>query len=398
MKVIHIACGSTSIQPSGAGGVQKDLYFLTKYLSDLDCDVGVIDINSKDHRKLQSSARIHRVWNPPISGEVCGTLSHVVKVSIFSILAALRLRRLLKEDKIDIIHTHGQFPGAAILLFKRLFRWSIPIVHTIHNANILMHPTKISRLKYFLELITWHKANVLIVETQTGHRQLQSEFNIKPDKIVVVPQGLDLKQIDDFTGGNHGDAKESNETVVLYVARVCSRKNQLALIEAAPKVLQKFSETRFVFVGPIEDRSYFRKISQVIRDEKLNSSIKFTGELRGNMLFEAYRNATIFAFPTLYETQGVVLLEAMAFGLPVVASDIGPIRDVVSSRQGSALLINPYDVDDIANAIIQLLSNSSLRSKTATEGKNLVHENFDWPMIAKKMLTVYEEIATYRYL
>jgi len=392
MKVIHIACGNTPIQPTGAGGVQKDLYFLTKYLSQLDCNAGVIDISPEVHRKLQTGAKIHTVWNPPISGEFCGTRSHIIKVCIFSILAAFRLYWLLKEDKIDIIHTHGQFPGAAILVFKWLLGWSHAIVHTIHSSHILMNPTKVNKLKYFLEVIVLNKVDLVITETETGRRQLESVFNIKPEKIAVVPQGLNLTEINDFVEKNRVDAREDKGHVVLYVGRVCPRKNQLLLIKAVPKVLQRFLKTRFVFVGPIEDSSYFGRISRLIKNGKLDSSVEFTGEFTGNRLFETYKNASIFAFPTLYETQGVVLLEAMAFGLPVVASDIGPIRDVVSLEKDSALLVDPDHVDAIADAIIQLLGDESLKEKLITRGKNLVSSKFSWPQIANRMLGVYKDV------
>ncbi|GAG94441.1 unnamed protein product, partial [marine sediment metagenome] len=121
--------------------------------------------------------------------------------------------------------------------------------------------------------------------------------------------------------------------------------------------------------------------------------VEFTGQVSTEQLYRLYHRTTIFVFPTLYESQGVVLVEAMAFGLPVLASKIGPILDVVSLEEGSALLIDPYNTEEIAQAIIKLFHDEALRSELSVKGRKLTSSRFPWSRIAQDMLAMYGELV-----
>ena len=390
MKVVLIATGSRPIQPSGAGGTEKDLYHLNRHLSQLGCDVSVVDIKADIPERQNSNTTIQQIWNPPLADSGFG--HHLVRIMTFALLATLRLRHLIKRERIDLVHTHSQFPGAAILLAKRLFRWKMPLIHTIHNSYLLMEPNKTNRFKHVVELFVLKKADHVIVETETGCKQLTQKFGIDSNKITIIPEGLDVESFS--VNGNGKQAGESSKKTVLYVSRVCPRKNQMGVIKAMPKILAEYPETEFKFVGPIEDKAYFKSLQGFIFSRKLSQQVGFAGELSGESLYKEYRDATIFVFPTLYETQGVVLLEAMVAGLPVIASKIGPIEDVVKLEEGSAILIDPNNPDEIADAITRVLEDESLRKELSAKGRKLVSERFRWEQIAEKILKVYGDIAT----
>ncbi|MCL0041198.1 glycosyltransferase [Dehalococcoidia bacterium] len=101
----------------------------------------------------------------------------------------------------------------------------------------------------------------------------------------------------------------------------------------------------------------------------------------------------MFVFPTLYETQGRPVLEAMAFGLPAIVSKIGPIEDIVKLEEGSAILVNPNDPNEIADAILQVLRNQALSRQMSIKGRKLAG-NFDWKTIAEKLGRIYETVLT----
>jgi glycosyltransferase involved in cell wall biosynthesis len=386
MRVIHVATGAYSVPPTGAGGVERVIYSLTQHLSELGYDVSVIDIKAKAHQGAESKVLFHEVWNPSLADK--GLFRHIIRVSVFAILALFKLRRLVKSSSIDIIHTHSQFPAVAVLLANRLFRWNIPHVHTIHNSYLVMCPTLINRLKHILEVIVLKKATHIVALTDTVRGQLISSFGVDSARITVIPNGVEVEDIIKFIA--HNPRQTGPGKMVFCPARICARKNQLAVLQAAPEVLNMYPETKFIFVGPIEERPYFNSLSKFVLDKNLSHAVEFAGEVSRERLYDLYQNATVFALPTLYEAHPLVVLEAMSFGLPVVASRIGPIEDVVKLEEGSAILIDFNKPDEIAGAIIQIFENEELRQELSARGKKLVLGRFSWRQIAAETLKLYD--------
>jgi len=374
VKVVHIATGACSVPPAGAGGVENVIYFLTRRLSELGCDVGVIDVKAEVHEGLQSGVTFYECWDPPLAEKVW--LRHAIRVWVFAILAIFKLWHLVRNKNVDIIHTHNQF--------------SAPHVHTIHNQDLVICPTLVNRLKHVLEVIVLKKATHIVALTDTVRRQLVSGFNVDAAKVTLLPSGVEVEDIARFVASN--PCQTSHDKVVLCPARICPRKNQLALLKAVPEVLDGYPETRFVFVGPIEDGSYANTLKRFVLDKGLSHAVAFTGEVSREYLYHLYQSATIFVLPTLYETQGLVVIEAMAFGLPVVASRIGPIEDIVRLGEGGAILIDPCSQKEIVSAIIRLLEDEGLRQELSARGKRLVSGRLAWGQIARETLNLYAKL------
>jgi len=388
MKVIHVATGGYSVPPTGAGGAEKVIYSLTEHLSRLGCDVSVIDIKAKEHQEPKSGVTFHEVWEPPLADK--GFLRHVIRVSIFAILAIFKTRHLIKNGEIDIIHTHNQFSAAAILVANKVFHWNIPHVHTTHNSYLVMRPTLTNKLKNILEVIVFKKANHIIAQTDTVRQQLTSKFNVSSARITVIPNGVELEDITEFMGNNPDQGSPSK--VVLCPARICPRKNQLSLMKAIPTVLKAHPEVKFVFVGPVENKAYFDTLHKFATDENLSRIVEFTGEVPRERLYALYQDSAVFALPTLYESGLLVHLEAMAFGLPVIISRIDTIENTLEAEKGSAMLIDPNNQSEIADAIIKVLGDETLRQELSNKGKKLVWEKFNWRQIATETLNLYNRV------
>jgi len=388
VKIIHVATGGYSVPPIGAGGAEKVIYFLTEHLSRLGCNVSVIDIKAKEHQEPKSGVTFHEVWEPPLADK--GFLRHVIRASVFAILAIFKARHLIKNGEIDIIHTHNQFSAAAILVANKAFHWNIPHVHTTHNSYLVMRPTLTNKLKHILEVIVFKKANHIIAQTDTVRQQLTSKFNVSPARITVIPNGVELEDITEFISNNPDQGSPSK--VVLCPARICPRNNQLSLMKAIPTVLKAHPEVKFVFAGPVENKAYFDTLRKFAADENLSRIVEFTGEVPRERLYALYQDSAVFALPTLYETQLLVHLEAMAFGLPVIISRIGTIENTLQSEKGSAMLIDPNNQSEIADAIIKVLGDETLRQELSNKGKKLVREKFDWRQIATETLDLYNRV------
>ena len=153
-----------------------------------------------------------------------------------------------------------------------------------------------------------------------------------------------------------------------------------------------YPETKFIFVGPIEERPYFSILSKFVLDKNLSHAVEFAGEVSRERLYELYQKATVFALPTLYEMQALVVIEAMAFGVPVIASRIGPVEDTVKMEEGSAMLVDPNNPEEIAGAVIRVFENEALRRELSAKGEKLVSQRFTWGQIAAETLKLYDRL------
>ena len=275
--------------------------------------------------------------------------------------------------------------------WRKLFRWHVPIVYTVHNPYLLAPPSLAKRLRHLLiEGWVLRKADRIIAQTETVGRELGKRFGVAPARFARVYDGVDIEAVDTFIKRN--PLQDSGQKTVFYPAIINPRKNQMAVIKSMPQVLEVAPGCRFVFAGSIDDRTYFDHLQEFVLEHGLSASVEFTGQLPTEPLYRCYRNATVFVFPTHYESQGIVLVEAMAFGLPVIASRIGPITDVVSLEEGSAVLINPNNTEELTSAIIKLLQDEPTRVALSARGRKLAASRFSWSHIARDMLAVYQEI------
>jgi glycosyltransferase involved in cell wall biosynthesis len=383
MKIIQIASGIYPIPSDNrAAAIEKIIYELSLNLSLKGCDVHIIDIPSK--KRVKSTIQFHETSNLNCLNI---RLNSTQRSILFSFFSAFMLLKVLRKIQADVVHTHYSYSGFLCMIVCRLFT-NIHNIHTTHAHDLIMYSSPLNIVKGFSEIITLKYSNHIIAETSTVKEQLIYRFHVPSQKISVISSGVDIPVISQKEH-NHSDY------IILSVGRICSRKNQMALVNAIPDVLVFHPRVKFIFVGPIEDNSYFQKIIEVIKLKNISKNVKFTGEIPREQLNEMYNDATIFVFPTIAEIQGLVVLEAMSHGLPVIASKIGPIIDIVTKIPESALLVYP-DPKNLASAINKLLDDNSLRSKHSEEAKKLA-SNFAWKDVSNRVLAMYEKINEFNY-
>jgi len=392
VRIVHVGpVGSIAVQPTGTGGIEKAVYFIARYQGELDNDVHVIDIKADVHKKLTPRIKFHEVWVPPLKDK--GVVRHLIRVAFFCAGMVSTLRRLNRQKKVDIIHTHHQFPLAAALLAKKLLRWKTPIIHTVHNPWIL-YKDRGHRLGNIFETSSLKRIEHVTMPTDYIQRELISRFSIEPSRTSKVYYGINTEDITSYIRADYKQSQDNHVKVIFCAARIQPRKNQMAVVKAVPAVLAAYPEAKFVFSGPIDDPVYHKAILKFVEDKRLDGRVEFTGAVSQETLYGLYQKATIFVFPTLYEIQPVAIPEAMAFGLPVAASRIGPIEDVVNLEKGCALLFDPDNTGEIAGVLIQLLQDEELRRELSTKGKKLAYEKFTWEESARDMLKIYERMIS----
>ncbi|MEI2692699.1 MAG: glycosyltransferase family 4 protein [Anaerolineae bacterium] len=177
--------------------------------------------------------------------------------------------------------------------------------------------------------------------------------------------------------------------MVLYVGRLVYEKGADMLVESAPLVLSQTPDAKFVIGGrgPL-----FASLSQRIEAMYLRDKVLLTGFLSEEERDQLYLTADVCVFPSRYEPFGIVALEAMAAGTPVVVSDVGGLSTVVQHNY-TGLTTYPEDVHSLAWAIMQVLHNPEVAMERAARARDYVEKHLNWPVIADMTLEVYGRVV-----
>jgi len=174
---------------------------------------------------------------------------------------------------------------------------------------------------------------------------------------------------------------------ILSVAASHPHKNLKRLIQAYDILKNRYSvDMPLVLVG-FKGRGY-REVEEEIKKLNLKNEIKFTGWITDKELAALYKSTEVFVFPSLHEGFGIPILEAMQFGVPVVSSNATSLPEVVG---GAGLLFSPFDTEEMAERIYQVISNESLRNSLIIKGHEKVKE-FSWEKTARETLDVFNEV------
>jgi len=238
--------------------------------------------------------------------------------------------------------------------------------------------------------ISSKKANKIITGSENSKRDIIKILGVPEKKVRVIYIGID----DMYKSINNRHRMDSVKTryniagrFILHVGSLNPRKNIPRLIEAYSRLPQDIlREYQLVIAGK---RSWgadeiFTKVKQL----RLEDKVVFTGFVEDNDLHLLMSAASLLVFSSLYEGFGIPPLEAMACGVPVVASNTSSIPEVVGD---AALLLNPYNVEEIADAMYRALTDEQLRNELRQKGFERVNQ-FSWEKAAKETLVVYNEV------
>lgn len=366
MKIIQIV----SYYPPHLGGMENVAKEISERLAKKGHDVEVFtsDIGSKKN-KLESTKNLK--INYLKSFEIANT---PVIPSLFF--------KLLKISKDSIIHLHlaQAFIPEIVYLISKIRK--IPYVVYIH---IDLNPSgKLGFLipaykKIFLKKVLL-SASKVIVPTIDYVRLISKKYNLPKKNICIVPCGIDLNNFHQSPADLHDPIR------LLFVGRLQVQKNVPLLIKSFKYLVDntKFN-IELNIVGDGEDKD---KIIQLINSLNLSNKIHLLKKLEKKSLYETYRNSDIFILTSKYESFGIVLVEAMASGLPIVASDITAVRNVVINKKTG--LLSKLSEKDFAKNINKILSNTELRKILIANGLKDV-KKYDWDKIIEKLEIIYKE-------
>ncbi len=245
--------------------------------------------------------------------------------------------------------------------------------------------------KYMYRRVT-EKAVRIITASEHTKSDLVERLNVPPEKIKVIPFGVDEKfhpvENEDLLS-SFRKKYELPENFILYVGNLKLHKNLGILLKAFKllKEREKFQENLVLTTGGKPADGLIREAC----DKGIEQWVKFLPLIPDEELPLLYNCAKLFVFPSLYEGFGLPPLEAMASGVPVVCSNAASLPEVVGE---AAIMCNPGDLEAFADGMYRLLTDDSLRSKLAAEGRKRA-ELFAWAKTAKETVAVYKEVALF---
>ena len=300
----------------------------------------------------------------------------------------LALRAFMKRNHFDVIHAHHGFTSMPLLSLVVGRSLDLPSVLTTHTAapvtesRLVWLPTGVAAFPLRMCLMC---SDRIIAVSQAAADFIR--FFSNGNRIEVIPNGVNHKRFTPGTGKRFG---LGTDRVVLFVGRLVYRKGLHILISAVPKVLDVFPDTIFLVAGA----GYARQWADfLVKRLGVQGNVRFLGHVPQALLPTLYASSTTFVLPSLFgESFGIVLLEAMSAGLPVVASRVGGVGEIVEDGV-TGLLVEPGDIAGLAAALIEILSQPQRARSMGAEGRREVVSRFAWSVVAKEVEKVYEELA-----
>ena len=309
-----------------------------------------------------------------------------VQTPFFIMVEFLYLLYILRKKRIDLIHAHWSLPqGFLGILAGHLLK--VPCITTLHGSDVFGLRRPIFRLPNKFAI---RHADICTANSRaTAQKALQMTAC---RNLMIIPMGVDLNDFKKST--EVGDLKKKlrlDGEVILSVGRLIDLKGTDYLIKALPKVLLRFPQTKALIIGSGPQKSYLLNLAKELH---IKDSVVFIGQIPHSQMAKYYSLADVFVLPSITskmgETEGfgVVLLEAMACGLPVIGSDTGGIPDIIKNGE-TGLLFRQKESPDLANQIIRLLTDEDLRKKMVANARNLIETQFSWEIVAERFMEVY---------
>lgn len=361
------------------GGVVKHIFNLDKEFRRLGHDVRIIAACSDDVGDV-----------PPQVIKVSGSIAHIpfagsVARITLSPRVYRRVKKILKREQFDVIHLHEPLTPTlplAVLRHTPLSPQSV-VVGTFHAYRESMH-RGYDYAKSIIEPFFGRLDGQIAVSKAV--RDYLAPY--LPGDYRIIPNGIDLERFGD-PALRSLERFDDGKLNILFVGRLEKRKGFKYLLQAFARVKKAVPEARLMVVGAYdkEDKEPFVLYA---RENRLRD-VRFIGQVSEDDLPRYYRTCHVFCAPsTGFESFGIILLEAMAAGKPIVASNIAGYRGVLEDGE-EGLLVQPEDERRLADALIRLLNDPALSRRMGCQGQATAI-GYSWDKVAQQVLGYYREL------
>jgi glycosyltransferase involved in cell wall biosynthesis len=329
----------------------------------------------------------------------------VVKSFLFAGAAFRKLNKMRGSFPVDI--THVNLPLVPSFAVPRGFGKTL--ISTVHSTwkgeaeAIKGEPySRLNSNEKFMVSFNWflrvfeekmlERSNKIIAVSDFTRQELLQYYKVKEDKIRVIHNGVDVDKFKPATDKLKAKAEmgfNPEDKVILSVGRLYARKGLFTLIESIALLTGKFKNVKFIIAGKGLSNE-MKKLVSYASKLGVEDNIVFTGYFPDKKLPRLYQAADIFAFSTFYENLPFAVLEALSTGLPVVTTNVGGIPEMIENGK-NGFLVEPFNSRELADRILYYLEHPAATSEMGFLARKTILEQFDWRLIVKKVLKVYNE-------
>ncbi|MDW7650239.1 MAG: 1,4-alpha-glucan branching protein domain-containing protein [Bacillota bacterium] len=300
-------------------------------------------------------------------------------------------QKIVPASPFLVLHAHDWLVGAAALGIKRY--WRLPLVATIHATEIGRNNgihTPLQRKIHDHEAELVHNADRIICCSEYMAGEVAATFAIPPEKITVIQNGVMPQKVigQPLTGSERRRYAADDEAMIYFVGRLVREKGVDVLLKALPRVFAAHPRTKAVISGK---GPMYADLKKLARAAGIADRIVFTGFVDDFERNRLLASADLAVFPSLYEPFGIVALEAMAGGVPVVVSDVGGMGEVIEHGV-DGLKCPPGNTGALSEAILTLLADPLLRMRLAEKGREKALTSFSWQTLAAKTNQLYRDV------
>lgn len=317
------------------------------------------------------------------------------------------LRNLIGRDDLDLLHAHtGKRLGGIVRHVAR--KRNIPYVVSLHGGVFDVpqaeQATWTEPAKDAFEwgkVLGWWVGSRRVLDDAAailcvGQREQQLTQERFPDKnVIYLPNGVDLDRFAEGDGSRfrHEFGIADSAELITVVGRLDVQKNQLLAVESLSELRSRRPDAHLALIGHVTNADYLSQVRQRITELDLEDRVTIIPGLDpdSGMLQAAYHASDLFLLPSTHEPFGIVILEAWAAGLPVVAANVGGVRTLVDDQQ-DGLLFPSGDQAALTKALLTMLEHPELRRRLAEQGKAKTEQQYSWRRITDRLLDVYQEV------
>ena len=386
MRVLYF---NYEFPPLGGGAGNASFYLLREYakIPNLMIDFVTSSVDDKYYvLKMGENITIHRL---PI-GKKSSNIHYQTKGELvrYTWRAYKFSRKLAKENHYDLTHSFFSVPCGFISMLLK-FEFKLPYIVSLRGSDVPYYSERFTTLYKFITPIIrqiWNKAYFVIANSQ-GLKDLA--LISKPNKeIGIIYNGIDVYEFLPKL-----ELKSAEEFRIVCVSRVTPRKGIRFLVQAFDILSKRYSQLRINIVGDGNER---QSLQQLVRSMGIEDKVTFSLNISHDEIAQYYQKSNIFVLPSLNEGMSNTMLEALACGLPIVATDTGGTRELVEDGE-NGMIVKMGEYNDLMEKIERFLLDKTLEEKMGKLSRQRALQ-LSWEKVAKQYVDLYEKTAKLRMI